>query len=89
MKICLHLIPHAMNALRGVAMELMDCAYPLLHTITLHDNVEDGFKNAHYALLVGAKPRGPGMERSDLLEENAEIFARQGKALNDFANRDV
>lgn len=82
-------LPHAMNALRGVAMELMDCAYPLLHTITLNDNVEDGFKNAHYALLVGAKPRGPGMERSDLLEENAEIFARQGKALNDFANRDV
>lgn len=82
-------IPDAMNALRGVAMELEDCAYPLLHTITLHDNVEDGFKNCHYALLVGARPRGPGMERRDLMEVNAEIFARQGKALNDFANRDV
>ncbi|MDF2181667.1 malate dehydrogenase [Neptuniibacter sp. CAU 1671] len=82
-------LPHAMDALRGVAMELMDCAYPLLHTITLHDNVEGGFRGAHFALLVGAKPRGPGMERGDLLEENAAIFARQGKALNDFANRDV
>ena len=82
-------IPQAMDALRGVAMELMDCAYPLLHTITLHDNVEDGFNNAHYALLVGARPRGPGMERSDLIEVNGEIFARQGKALNDYANRDV
>ena len=82
-------LPGAMDSLRGVAMELEDCAYPLLHTITLHDNVEDGFKSAHYALLVGARPRGPGMERSDLLEVNAEIFARQGKALNDFANRDV
>lgn len=82
-------LPGAMDSLRGVAMELEDCAYPLLHTITLHDNVEDGFKNAHYALLVGARPRGPGMERSDLLEVNAQIFARQGKALNDFANRDV
>lgn len=82
-------IPDAMEALRGVAMELEDCAYPLLHTITLHDNVEDGFSNCHYALLVGARPRGPGMQRSDLLEVNAEIFARQGKALNDFANRDV
>lgn len=82
-------IPDAMNSLRGVAMELEDCAYPLLHTITLHDNVEEGFNNCHYALLVGARPRGPGMERRDLMEVNAEIFARQGKALNDHANRDV
>jgi len=82
-------MPQAMEALRGIAMELEDCAYPLLHTITLHDNVEDGFRNAHYALLIGAKPRGPGMERSDLLQENAEIFSRQGRALNDYANRDV
>jgi len=82
-------VPQAMEALRGIAMELEDCAYPLLHTITLHDNVEDGFKNVHYALLIGARPRGPGMERRDLLEVNAEIFTRQGKALNDFANRDV
>lgn len=82
-------LPEAMDSLRGVAMELMDCAYPLLHTITLHDTVEEGFKNAHYAMLVGATPRGPDMERSDLLAKNGEIFSRQGKALNDFANRDV
>ncbi|WP_027856075.1 malate dehydrogenase [Marinobacterium jannaschii] len=82
-------MPQAMEALRGIAMELEDCAYSLLHTITLHDNVEDGFNNVHYALLIGARPRGPGMERRDLLEVNAEIFTRQGKALNDFANRDV
>ncbi|MBN3563163.1 malate dehydrogenase [Aliamphritea spongicola] len=82
-------IPEAIGALRGVAMELEDCAYPLLHTVTLHDTVEEGFKGCHYALLVGARPRGPGMERSDLLEVNAEIFARQGKALNKFASRDV
>ena len=78
-----------MEHLRGLAMELEDCAYPLLHTITLHDNVEEGFDNVHYALLIGARPRGPGMERKDLLESNAEIFARQGRALNDYANRDV
>ncbi|NVK43684.1 MAG: malate dehydrogenase [Oceanospirillaceae bacterium] len=82
-------MPQAMEALRGIAMELEDCAYPLLHTITLHDNVEEGFSNAHYALLIGARPRGPGMERRDLLEVNAEIFSRQGKALNDHANPDV
>jgi malate dehydrogenase len=82
-------MPDRMEALRGLAMELEDCAYPLLHTITLHDNVEDGFNNIHYALLIGARPRGPGMERSDLLESNAEIFTRQGRALNDHANRDV
>ena len=82
-------MPERMEALRGLAMELEDCAFPLLHTITLHDNVEDGFNNAHYAILIGARPRGPGMERRDLLEVNAEIFTRQGKALNDYANRDV
>ncbi|MGB0663981.1 MAG: malate dehydrogenase [Pontibacterium sp.] len=82
-------IPQAMDALMGMAMELEDCAFPLLHTITLHDNVEEGFNNVHYALLIGATPRRPGMERSDLLEKNAAIFAKQGKALNDFANRDV
>lgn len=82
-------VPQAMEALRGIAMELEDCAYPLLHTITLHDNVEDGFKGAHHALLIGSRPRGPGMERRDLLEINAEIFTRQGRALNDYANRDV
>lgn len=82
-------MPERMEALRGIAMELEDCAYPLLHTISLFDNVEEGFNNVHYALLIGARPRGPGMERRDLLEVNAEIFTRQGRALNDFANRDV
>ncbi|MCV6591215.1 MAG: malate dehydrogenase [Marinobacterium sp.] len=82
-------LPGVMEVLRGLAMELEDCAYPLLHTITLHDNVENGFRNAHYALLIGASPRGSGMERSDLLEINAEIFSQQGRALNDYANRDV
>ncbi len=81
--------PEAMEALRGVAMELEDCAFPLLHTVRLHDNAEDGFRNVHFALLVGAKPRSKGMERKDLLEANAEIFSVQGRALNDHANPDV
>lgn len=82
-------IPPAMSALRGVAMELEDCAFPLLQQISVHDNPEEGFKGVHYALLVGARPRGPGMERKDLLEANAAIFSVQGKALNDHANPDV
>lgn len=79
----------AMEALRGLAMELEDCAFPLLHAVRLHDNPEDGFRNVHFAFLIGAKPRGPGMERADLLAANAEIFSRQGRALNDHANPDV
>ncbi|MGY0216040.1 malate dehydrogenase [Endozoicomonadaceae bacterium StTr2] len=82
-------LPVAMNALKGVAMELADGAYPLLHSVTLHDNVQEGFAGVHYAVLVGARPRGKGMERQDLLEANAAIFAEQGKALSDFANPDV
>ncbi|MDD7804198.1 MAG: malate dehydrogenase [Endozoicomonas sp. (ex Botrylloides leachii)] len=82
-------IPHAIEKLRGVAMELEDCAFPLVHEISLHDNPFDGFRGAHYALLVGARPRTKGMERADLLEANAKIFAEQGKALNEVANRDV
>jgi len=82
-------IPQAMNALRGVAMELEDCAYPLLQEINIYDDPEKGFKGAQYALLVGARPRGPGMERKDLLEANAAIFSVQGKAINDHANPDV
>jgi len=82
-------IPECMEALRGVAMELEDCAFPLLHTISMHSCVEDGFESVHFALLIGATPRGPGMERSDLLTLNAEIFSKQGKVLNDVANRDV
>lgn len=82
-------IPQAMDKLRGVAMELEDCAFPLVHGITLHDNPFDGFKGIHYAMLVGARPRSKGMERADLLEANAVIFAEQGKALNEVANKDV
>ncbi|MBZ9538824.1 malate dehydrogenase [Modicisalibacter tunisiensis] len=81
--------PEAMEALRGMAMELEDCAFPLLHNVRLHDNIQDGFSNVHFAFLVGAKPRGPGMERADLLSANAEIFSAQGRALNDYANPDV
>ena len=82
-------IPQAMDKLRGVAMELEDCAFPLVHGISLHDNPFDGFRGVHYAMLVGARPRTKGMERADLLEANAKIFAEQGKALNEVANRDV
>ncbi|MDC0661421.1 malate dehydrogenase [Marinobacter sp. SS21] len=82
-------VPGAMDALRGIAMELEDCAFPLLHTISLHDSFEEGVVDAHYVLLLGAKPRGPGMERSELIAANAPVFASQGRAINEFANRDV
>ncbi len=82
-------ITPAMNALKGVAMELDDCAFPLLQEIICSDDPNVVFKDAHYALLVGARPRGPGMERKDLLEANAAIFSVQGKAINDHAARDI
>ena len=82
-------ITPALKALEGVAMELEDCAYPLLAGCVLTDDVNKAFKDVNYALLVGAKPRGPGMERSDLLEANGGIFKVQGKALNDHADRNV
>ena len=82
-------IPPAMDALQGVAMELDDCAFDSLAGLTLTDDAEFAFKDAHYALLVGAKPRGPGMERKDLLTGNAKVFSAQGKALNQVASRDV
>lgn len=82
-------IPPALGALEGVAMELDDCAFDALHGIVVSDQAETAFRDANYALLVGAKPRGPGMERKDLLLENAKIFSAQGKALNDAASRDV
>lgn len=82
-------MPEAMESLRGLAMELEDCAFPLLHSISLHDNIEEGVIGAHYVLLIGAKPRGPGMERSELITANGPIFAKQGKAINQYANRDV
>jgi malate dehydrogenase len=82
-------IPPAMKALQGVVMELEDCAFPLLAGVEISDDAVVAFRDTRYALLVGAKPRGPGMERSDLLKENGGIFVGQGKALNDNANRDV
>lgn len=82
-------ITPALKALNGVAMELEDCAFPLLHGIVVTDDAEVAFKDADYALLVGARPRGPGMERKDLLEANAAIFSAQGKAINAVANRNI
>jgi len=79
----------ALQALRGVAMELDDCAFPLLHGIVQSDDPMVAFKDANYALLVGARPRSKGMERKDLLEANAQIFTVQGKALNAVADRNV
>jgi malate dehydrogenase len=82
-------IAPAMEALNGVAMELEDCAFETLHGLLLSDAATVGFKDIDYALLVGARPRGPGMERKDLLLANAQIFSAQGKALNEVATRDV
>ena len=79
-------ITPALEALKGVAMELEDCAFPLLAGVVCTDQAEIAFKDSDYALLVGARPRGPGMERKDLLEANAAIFSAQGKAINDHAN---
>jgi malate dehydrogenase len=87
----LHLleITPALPALKGVVMELSDCAYPLLNRVEVTDNPHIAFNNADYAFMLGARPRGVGMERKDLLQCNAEIFAVQGKALNDIANKNV
>ncbi|NNE61734.1 MAG: malate dehydrogenase [Woeseia sp.] len=82
-------ITPALDALKGVVMELEDCAFDTLAGIVATDNADEAFKNSDYALLVGARPRGPGMERKDLLEANAKIFSAQGKAINDQANRDI
>ncbi len=82
-------IPPAMPALAGVVMELRDCAFPLLHDIVATDRPEEAFEGADAALLVGARPRGPGMERKDLLTANAQIFSVQGKALNEHASPGV
>lgn len=82
-------ITPALDALKGVAMELEDCAFPLLAGMICTDDAEQAFKDADYALLVGARPRGPGMERKDLLEANAAIFSAQGKAINDYASQHI
>ena len=87
----LHLleITPALPGLQGVVMELNDCAFPTLNKVVATDDARVAFKDCHAALLVGARPRGPGMERKDLLLANAQIFSAQGKALNDVASRDV
>lgn len=89
--IALHIleIPEALKMLEGVKMELEDCAFPLVKEIQIGSDPNVLFKDVHYALLVGAKPRGPGMERGDLLSDNGKIFVGQGKALNDVADKNV
>ena len=82
-------IAPALGALRGVVMELADCAYPLLQDVVVTDDPDVAFRDVDYAMLVGAKPRGKGMERGDLLAENGRIFGPQGRALNDRASRGV
>ncbi len=82
-------IPPALGALQGVAMELDDCAFEPLHGVVVTDDASRAFRDADFALLVGARPRGPGMERKDLLLENAKIFSAQGRALNEHASRDI
>jgi malate dehydrogenase len=82
-------IPQAMPALEGVAMELVDCAFPLLANLDLHDNPDDAFDGVNLALLVGSRPRTKGMERAELLSENGKIFTGQGRSLNERAAPDV
>lgn len=90
-RIILHLLdlPQAQNALKGVQAELHDCAFPLLDDIVITDSYSTAFKDIDFAFFIGAKPRGKGMERSDLLRDNGKIFVDTGKALNDNAKRDV
>ena len=82
-------ITPALGALNGVVMELSDCAFPMLHKIVATDDPKVAFKDCGVGLLVGARPRGPGMERKDLLLANAQIFSAQGKAINEVASRDI
>ena len=87
----LHLleVPDAIPALKGLVMELEDCAFPLLKEVRIGSVADEVFGGVHSAFLVGAKPRGPGMERKDLLHENGKIFVGQGQALNRVADRGV
>src|SRR5210317_960553 len=82
-------ITPALGALEGVVMELRDAAFPLLTDIVATDDAEVAFQDTDYALLVGARPRGPGMERADLLSANGAIFGPQGAAMNKVASRDI
>mgnify|MGYP001006558853 CR=1 FL=1 len=79
----------ALSALKGVAMELEDCAFPLLQDMVLTSDLNTGFKDVNWALLIGSRPRGPGMERNDLIKINGPIFVGQGRAINDHAAKDV
>ena len=89
--IALHLleVPEALESLKGVVMELMDCAFPLLKEVHIGSDPHRVFEGVNYAVLIGSKPRGPGMERKDLLADNGKIFIDQGKALNGSAASDV
>jgi len=89
--ISLHILelPQAIEALKGVVMELQDCAFPLLKEIVIGSDPYQVFNGIHYAFLIGSKPRGPGMERAELLAENGKIFITQGEALNSVADKDV
>lgn len=89
--VILHLIdlPNAVEKLQGVKMELDDCAFPLLHGVVCTGDQSVGFKDTNYNLLIGAKPRGPGQERGDLLKDNGKIFVDTGKAINDNSARDA
>ena len=82
-------IEPAMNALKGVMFEVEDCAFPLLNSIIITYDLNQGFEDCDYALLIGAKPRMKGMERKDLLEDNGKIFKPQGQAINNVANKNV
>jgi malate dehydrogenase len=89
-RVILHLLdlPQAQNSLKGVQAELHDCAFPLLDDIVCTDSQSVAFKDIDYAFFIGAKPRGKGMERADLLKDNGKIFVETGKAMNDHAKRD-
>lgn len=89
-RVILHLLdlPVMENVLQGVQAELHDCAFPLLDDVVITSNLSVAFKDVDYAFLVGAKPRGPGMERADLLKDNGKIFVDVGKSMNDNAKRD-
>ncbi len=82
-------VPQALDGLRGAIMELEDCAYPLLYGVSMSDDPKVTFKDANWAILVGGKPRGKGMERADVIRDNAPIFVAQGRAINDGAASDV
>jgi len=90
-RICLHLLdlPFQEQVLKGVQAELHDCAFPLLDEVIITSDLPTAFKDVDYNFLVGAKPRGPGMERGDLLKDNGKIFVDVGKAINDHSSRDV